>query len=255
MSSTDSESFVRAFSRGLDVIEALGVGAHSKSISEVAELTGLPRSAARRLLMTLVERRFVSTDGRTFALSPRVLNLGLSYLQTLPFWRYAQPALEDLRTTVEESCALAVLDDTDIVYVLRVPSRRILAMSLNIGSRLPAHNVSLGQVLLADLDEGALDRYCERADFRMRTSRSIGSPAALRDALARVRARGYAWVDGELDAAICGLAVPLRDRAGRTIAALNTSLISGTWTEAEARRRLLVPLRHAAEQIRTALPA
>jgi IclR family pca regulon transcriptional regulator len=255
MSSTENESFVRAFSRGLDVIEALGNGLHSKSISMVADETGLSRAAARRLLMTLAERQFVTTDGKTFSLSPRVLNLGLTYLHTLPFWPYAQPALEDLRAQTQESCGMAVLDGTEIVYVLRVPSRRILAMNANIGTRLPAHNVSLGQVLLSELEAEALKGYCAEADFTPRTSRSLTSPRSLKPALEQIRSKGYAWVDGELDTAICGVAVPLRDRAGKIIAAINISLIAGEWNEAKARKHLLAPLRQAAEQIRSAMRA
>lgn len=253
MASTDNESFVRAFSRGLDVIEALGNGVRKKSISNIADETGLSRAAARRLLMTLAERQFVTTDGKTFALSPRVLNLGLTYLHTLPFWPYAQPALEELRATTHESCGMAVLDGADIVYVLRVPSRRILAMNANIGTRLPALNVSLGQVLLSDLDDEALKNFCADTDFIPRTSKSITSAKTLKPALDQIRSKGYAWVDGELDPAICGIAVPLRDRAGKIIAAINISLISGAWSEAKARKHLFIPLRQAAEQIRSAM--
>ena len=253
MASTENEIFVRAFSRGLDVIEALGNGVRGSSISHIAEKTGLSRAAARRLLMTLVERNFVTTDGKTFALTPRVLNLGLSYLTTLPFWPYAQPALEELRATTHESCGMAVLDEADIVYVLRVPSRRILAMNANIGTRLPALNVSLGQVLLSDLGDEELKDYCGKADFRPRTSRSLSSAKGLKRALDNIQSKGYAWVDGELDPAICGIAVPLRDRTGKVIAAINISLISGAWSEAKARKYLLTPLRQAAEQIRSGM--
>lgn len=247
------DTFVRAFSRGLDVIEALGNSERGMSISEVAELTRLSRAAARRLLMTLVDRGFVKTDGTAFALSPRILNLGLAYLRTLPFSPYAQPALEELRAATNESCGMAVLDGADVVYVLRLPSRRIVAMNANIGTRLPALNGSLGHVLLSGLSEEALDAYCAIADFEPRTARSIRTVPALKRALAKVRNQGYAWVDGQLDPALCGIAVPLRDRKGTVIAAISISLISGAWTEEMARERLLPSLRQAAEQIRSAM--
>ena len=138
--------------------------------------------------------------------------------------------------------------------MLRVPSKHILATSLSVGSRLPAHAVSLGHVLLAHLDETALRRYFESVDLKAFTPRSLTSAAKLRQALEVVRQKGYAWVDGELDVAICGIAVPVRDGEGRAIAAINVSLISGAWDESSARKRFLVPLRHAAEQIRPAMP-
>lgn len=250
---SDSDPSVRAFSRGLDVIEALGGSARQNTIASVAEATGLSRAAARRLLFTLVERRFVTTDGKTFSLSPRVLNLGLAYLHTLPFSPYAQPALEELRATTHESCSMAVLDGSEIVYVLRLPSRRIIAMNANIGTRLPALNVSMGHILLSGLDSNELAAFCASTDFSPRTPRSITSADALERALAAVRAKGYAWVDGELDPAICGIAVPLRDRAGRIVSAINISLIAGAWSEAKARKQFLAPMRHAAEQIRAAM--
>ena len=255
MAAAESEGFVRAFARGLVVIEAMGAGGPRKTIAQIAEATGLPRSVVRRLMMTLCAQRYAQTDGKLFALTPRALGLGLSYLDSLPFWRYAQPALEDLRSQVHESCSMAVLDDGDIVYVLRVPSRRILAMNLTVGSRLPAHLVTMGRVLLADLDKDSLHRYLGAVKFAPRSPGSISRPAALKTELEAVHRQGYSWVDGELDPAICGIAVPVRDGTGAAVAAINVSLISGTYDEVSAKRRFLVPLRQAAEQIRTAMPA
>ncbi|MBI2319487.1 MAG: helix-turn-helix domain-containing protein [Betaproteobacteria bacterium] len=254
MATPESEDFVRAFARGLEVIEAMGAGAPRKTIAQIAEATKLPRSVVRRLLMTLCAQRYAQSDGRLFALTPRALKLGLSYLDSLPFWRYAQPALEDLRSGAQESCSMAVLDGEEIVYVLRIPSRRILAMNLSVGSRLPAHVVSLGRVLLAHLDKQALRRYLEVAELEPRTPRSITKPGALKGALEIVQRQGYAWVDGELDPAICGIAVPVRDAASAAVAAISVSFTSGTYDEAAAKRKFLVPLRQAAERIRSAMP-
>ncbi len=254
MATPASAQFVRAFARGLAVIEAMGAGAPRKTLAQIAEAAALPRSVVRRLMLTLCEQRYARTDGKLFSLTPRVLALGLSYLDTLPFWRYAQPALERLRSEVHESCSLAVLDGSDIVYVLRIPSRRILATNLSVGSRLPAHVISLGHVLLAHLDEDALARYLASADLKACTPRSITKPPALRKALQNVRHTGYAWVDAEFDPAIAGIAVPLRDPKGEVVAAINVNLISGSHTEETAKQRFLVPLRHAAEQIRRSMP-
>ncbi len=238
----DSETHVRAIARGLAVIEAMGEGAAAHTIAELAAATALPRSVVRRVLLTLCGLGYARGDGARYALTPRALKLGLSYLGSQPAWRHGQVALEDLRAETGESCSLAVLDGEEIVYLLRVPSRRILAMSLTVGSRLPAHAVSLGRVLLAHLDDEALEAYLERA--------APPGPRRLRTQLRAVREQGYAWVDGVLDEAICGLAVPVRDAGGAVVAAVNVSTISGKMDEAQARKRLLVPLRHAAEQIR-----
>jgi IclR family transcriptional regulator, pca regulon regulatory protein len=253
-SAGDSELFVRAFARGLAVIEAMGRGAPRQTLAHIAEAAALPRSVARRFLMTLLELGFAGSDGKSYWLTPKTLRLGLAYVYSQPFWREAQLALEDLRARVEESCSMAVLDGAELVYVVRVPSRRILSMQLAVGSRLPAHVVSLGRVLLAGLDDRALERFL-RSELRRLTPRTQHSPEAIRQAIRRVHADGYAWVDGELDEAICGIAVPVRDRDGGVVAAVNVSLQSGQWTEKKAAARFLGPLRQAAARIRSAMLA
>jgi len=135
----ESDGFVRAIARGFSVVEALGRPPGRHTLSETAAFAGLTRATARRMLATLVALKYCEADGRYFSLRPRALGLGLSYLNALPYWGYAQRALEDLRNEIGESCALAVLDETEIVYALRLPARRILSANLGIGSRLPAH--------------------------------------------------------------------------------------------------------------------
>lgn len=251
----DSDEFVRSIARGFAVVEALGHPPGRHRLTEVAEAAGLNRATARRVLATLIALNYCAVDGRYFRLRPRALGLGLSYLRALPFWDVAHGVLEDLRNEVGESCALAVLDEAEIVYVIRQPARRILASQLGVGSRLPAHLVSLGRVLLAALPHEERADLIARLDLRPRTPRSIATPEALTRELARIETQGYAWVDGELDPAICGLAVPVRDAGGTVIAALSFNAISGSIDEAKAKRRFLVPLRRAAQDIRAHVPA
>jgi IclR family pca regulon transcriptional regulator len=251
MATASNELHVRAFARGLSVIEAMGDGVARHSISTVAARAGLPRSVARRLLLTLVDAGYARCAEGQFWLTPRVLRLGLSYLYTLPFWKQAQRALEELRQEVGESCSMAVLDGEDIVYVLRIPSRRILAMNLSVGSRLPAHAISLGRVLLAGLDNAALAHYLQTANLRAFTPKTVTAPTKLRKILDAVREQGYAWVDGELDEAICGIAVPVRDEQGNVVAAINVSLNTGEFSEENAKHRFLAPLRRAASLTRS----
>jgi IclR family pca regulon transcriptional regulator len=252
MATPESESFVRTFARGLKVIEVMGQGGPYQTIAEVAEASGLPRTAVRRFLMTLTELEFTHTDGKHYWLTPKVLRLGLSYLYTLPYWRQAQLALEELCATLGQSCAISVLDDDEIVYVVRLHTRRILPMSPSLGSRLPAHVVSMGRVLLAGLDDNALDDYLAKAELKKFTAATIVDRAELGAEIRRVRGQGYAWVNGELDDSICGLAVPIRDKDGATVAAINISLPTGTYTESSACEHFLLPLRQTASQIRGA---
>ncbi|RKT10307.1 IclR family transcriptional regulator [Paraburkholderia sp. RAU2J] len=252
MATPDSESFVRTFARGLAVIEVMGQGASRQTLGEIAERVGLPRTAVRRFLMTLIDLAFVATDGKYYWLTPRVLRLGLSYLSSLPYWRDAQTTLEELSTRVRQSCALSVLDGSDLVYILRQHSKRILAMSPTLGSRLPAHVVSMGRVLLAGLPDAELDAYLQGATLQQLTSATLTDKTILRERILQARAQGYAWVDGELDESICGLAVPVRDKQGAIIAAINISLPAGQYAEGDAIQHYLPELRQAASHLRAA---
>jgi IclR family pca regulon transcriptional regulator len=251
----DSDGFVRAIARGFAVVEALGRPPGRHTLSEVAVIADINRATARRMLATLVALNYCEADGRYFSLRPRALGLGLSYLNALPYWGYAQRALEDLRNEIGESCALAVLDDTEIVYALRLPARRILSANLGIGSRLPAHLVSLGRVMLASLPRDKRDAYLASVELTPVTARTVTDAETLNKQLDLVEAQGHAWVDGELDPAICGIAVPLRDHAGRVVAAISINTISGMASEAQARKKFLVPLKRTAQDIRTQMIA
>lgn len=250
MASPESESFVRTFARGLKIIEVLGQGPGGLTLAEVAQGVALPRTAVRRFLMTLIDLAFVKTDGKRYWLTPRVLRLGLSYLATLPYWREAQLALEELCTRVQQSCALSVLDDEELVYVHRQHAKRILPMSPTLGSRLPAHAVSMGRVLLAGLLDEELESYLASATLVALTPATLTDSVRMREVILTVRQQGWAWVDGELDESICGLAVPVRDRKGATIAALNISLPSGKFDQEQAVERFLGELRVAASRLR-----
>jgi IclR family transcriptional regulator, pca regulon regulatory protein len=250
MATPESESFVRTFARGLKVIEVLGKGPGGQTLAEVAEGVELPRTAVRRFLLTLIELSFVRTDGKQYWLTPRVLRLGLSYLSTLPYWRDAQPALEELCARAKQSCALSVLDGAELVYVQRQHAKRILPMSPSLGSRLPAHAVSMGRVLLAGLPDDELEEYLRHAELAPLTSATLTDPDRLRDAILAIRKQGWGWVDGELDESICGLAVPVKDRTGATVAALNVSLPSGEFTRQQAVERFLGELRVASSRLR-----
>jgi IclR family transcriptional regulator, pca regulon regulatory protein len=247
----ESDGFVRAIARGFSIIEALGKPPGRHTLAETAESADLNRATARRILATLVALKYCAADGRYFSLRPRALGLGLSYLNALPYWAYAQRALENLRNEIGESCAMAVLDEDEIVYALRLPARRILSANLGVGSRLPAHLVSLGRVLLAALPAEQRTHYLETATLKPVTPRTVTDPKRLGDLLENVEGDGYAWVDGELDPAICGIAVPLRDPAGAVVAALSVNTISGTITEAGARKKYLLPLKKTAQEIRS----
>lgn len=214
---------VQSLSRGLAVIRAFGAESPRMTLTQVAERTGLSRAAARRFLLTLVHEGYAVTDGRLFWLSPRILELGFAFLASMGIWDVAMPLMEEVVRRTGESCSASVLDGQDIVYVARVPASRIMTVSLGIGSRLPAYATSMGRVMLAGLPPEDLDAFLAKADLRRLTDRTITDEAELRRAIDQARTSGWALVDEELERGLRSLSVPVRDRGGRVLAALNVS--------------------------------
>jgi len=241
--------FVQSMARGLSVIKAFDENHRELTLSEVASATGLARAAARRFLLTLAELGYVRSNGRMFALTPRVLELGYAYLSSLSLPQIAEPHLERLVAEVQESASVTVLDDTDIVYVARVPTSRIMRVTISIGTRFPAYATSMGRVLLAGLTADELDACLERVSMRPITARTITDRAALRAEVTRVREQGWALVDQELEEGLRSLAAPISDRSGRVIAAANIATHAARTSAADAARTLLPVLLRTVEQI------
>jgi IclR family pca regulon transcriptional regulator len=241
------EEYVQSLARGLQVLRAFGAEHPHQSLSEVAARTGLSRAATRRFLLTLADLGYLRTDGRMFSLTPRVLELGYGYLSTLTLPDLAMPHLEALSSAVQESSSASVLDGTDIVYVARVPVKRIMTVTIGIGTRFPAWATSMGRVLLASLPAGDRDAHLpgELPELTPRTLRSRADVVAELDAVA---ARGWAMVDGELEEGVRSLAVPVRAGSGRVVAAINVSGRSNGDGDG-FRDRVLPELQRAADRI------
>jgi len=188
-------------------------------------------------------------DGSRFSLRPRVLELGFAYLSSLSLPEIAGPHLEALVAQVNESSSLSVLDDTDIVYVARVPTRRIMSITLAVGTRLPAYATSMGRVLLAALPDAELEERLSRIELRALTPRTVTARAALREVLDQVRRQGYAVTDQELEQGLRSAAVPIHDASGAVIAALNVSVHASRASMPELRARFLAPARATAAAI------
>lgn len=219
-----SGTFVQSLARGLSVIRAFDAEHPELSLSDVARRAELTRAAARRFLLTLETLGYVRSDGRAFALTPRVLELGFSYLSASTLPEIVQPHLERLSREVGESVSAGVLDGADIVYVARVPTRRIMSVAITIGTRFPAYVTSMGRALLAGLPDADAGAVLDASDLRPLTDRTMSDRAELLAELARVRAQGWAFVDGELEPGLRSIAVPLHRRDGTVIAAINVSM-------------------------------
>ncbi|OLT48522.1 IclR family transcriptional regulator [Saccharomonospora sp. CUA-673] len=240
---------VQSLERGLAVIRTFGADTPQRTLSEVAKETGLTRAAARRFLLTLADLGYVRSDGKHFSLTAKVLELGYAFLSSLSLPQLAQPHLEWLSGEVSESSSMSVLEGTDIAYVARVAVSRIMAVTISVGTRFPAHATSMGHVLLAGLSDEDLAGYLDAATFHRFTDRTTDSAAALRAELSAVREQGYALVDQELEDGLRSIAVPVRGSDGRVAAAVNLSTHASRTTPDQMRRRLLPPLQEAARRI------
>ncbi len=230
---------MQSLERGLAVIRAFDADHRELGLSDVARATGLTRATARRFLLTLERLGYVNSSGGRFSLRPRVLELGYPYLSSLSLPEVALPHMEELVAKVNESSSISVLDDTDIVYVVRVPTRRIMSITLSVGTRLPAYATSMGRVLLAALSDHELEARLERIDIRPLTPRTVKDAGALRRVLRTVRKQGYAATDQELEEGLRSIAAPLRDASGSVIAALNLSVHASRASMAVLRRDFL----------------
>ncbi len=241
--------FIQSLERGLGIIRAFGPHAPEQTVSELAITTGLTRATARRFLITLIELGYVESDGRIFRLTPKVLELGYSFLSGLRFPDVALPHLERLVAEVDEGSEACVLDGDHIVYVARVPSSAVMTVSINVGARMPAHATSMGKVLLAFLPDPELDAYFAHAELRSFLPRTVTDPGELRAQLERVREQGYAIVDQELEEGLVAIAAPVRGRGGRVVGAINLSSNVMRRSLDSLRGELLEPLLRTARSV------
>lgn len=241
--------FVQSLDRGLSVIRAFDADHASLSLSEVAAATGLSRAAARRFLHTLVHLGYMRGNDGRFTLRPKILELGYAYLSSLTLPEVAMPHMEELVEEVRESSSVSELDGEDVVYIARVPTKRIMTMTISVGTRFPAYATSMGRVLLAAQPEDWLERYLAAVSLHGLTGRTITSPGGLRQELRKIRGRGWALVDQELEEGLRSLAAPIRNGDGRVVAAINVSTHAGRRSLESIVRDLLHPLLATAERI------
>lgn len=253
--SSPGRQFVQSLERGLEVIRALSLPGPGRTLSEVARHTGLSRASARRFLLTLEALGYVRSDDRRFMLTPRVLELGYAFLSSLTLPQIAQPHLRELVEHVHESSSVSVLDGADVVYVAREPTQRIMTVAISVGTRFPAVATSMGRVLLAGLSEPELEAFLRTADLRPLTAATVTDREQLRRKIAQVRRQGWAVVDQELEDGLRSVAVPIRNSAGRVLAAVNLSTHASRRSTEAIHEDLLPPLREAAARIERDLAA
>jgi IclR family pca regulon transcriptional regulator len=216
--------FIEALARGLDVLRSFRPATPSMTLSEIAALTGLARPTVRRILITLEELGYVRVADRGYTLTPRVLELGMAYVNALNMWDVARPHMERLVAQTNESTSMAQLDGSDIVYVARVAVPKIVTLAVTIGTRFPAPATSMGKVLLAALPPDALSGVLAEPSRSGIAARWQPSAAELDASLREVRAKGWALADQDLAPGIRSIATGVRDGDGRVVAAINVTV-------------------------------
>lgn len=240
MSQSDSPvEPVQSFIRGLSVIRCFREGASRLTLTDVARKSDLSRAAARRFLYTLLSENYAETDGKYFWLTPRILDLGYSYLSSMELADFSYEHLNKLREKVGESTSMSVLDGTDVVYVMRAPTKRLLKSFVSVGTRIPAHLVSMGRIQLAMLPDKELEVYLSNADFTQYTPKTVADSDELRRAILADREKGYSIVDRELELGIAGMGVAICDQRGSCLAGINVSLSPDRLTDSAGMETVL----------------
>lgn len=223
MRDSTSPEFIEAIARGLDVIRAFGTRGQTLSLSDIATEAGLARPTVRRILLTLDELGYVRNEDGVFSLTPRVLDLGMAYVSSSGIWELTRPHLVQLSSSIGQSCSIAQLEGSDIVYVSRVAVPKLVTLSVSIGTRFPALSTSLGKVLLAALPPEELRRTLSISSTSGVTPSWRPELDEIEAVLREVRAAGWAVTDQQLAPAIRSVAAPIRNGSGAVVAAVNVN--------------------------------
>jgi len=246
---------IGSFARGLEVIRAFSRSSPRMTLSEVAAATNMTRASVRRFLLTLVREGYAGLEGKYFGLRPKILELGFSALASMDMWEIAQPVMNDLSERLQESCFAAVLDGDDVIYVARATPQRVVSVGISIGSRVPAYCVSTGRILLAYLPPEQWGAYVKRVQMRKITPNTTTSKTKLRAEIEKARQQSWCMADQEFELGLRSVSVPISDRTGRVIAALNVCCPSIRVSPELIRTRVLSELINAAGRISAALRA
>lgn len=249
----DAADLIAGLGRGFAVVEAFDDEHWRMSIAEVTARTGMPRSAARRYLLSLWHYGYADTDGKHYWLTPRVLRLGQGYLDAARLPRLVRPFIQQLSASTGETVNVSVLDGGEVVYVARSNSPRLVSIGFHAGARAPAHVVSPGTVLLAMLKDAALEKWVSAHDFAAYTPNTVTDRAAFLEQVRRARRQDHWVADGQLDAGLTGIAVPLKDRRGRGVAAIGMTVQRVQWSGERIVAQLLPALQATAQNLRPVL--
>jgi IclR family transcriptional regulator, pca regulon regulatory protein len=243
------KEFMLTLAKGLAVLNSFGRDRPTMTLSQAAQSVDLSRATARRVLHTLVKLGYVEQNDRQFALSPRIMQLGFSYISSQSWIDRAVPLMKSLSERFHETCSAAILEGTEIIYVARIPGRRIMSTALAVGSRLPAFHSSMGRIQIGFLDEAEIWRRLKSVRIEPMTPSTITDLQALRERILDDHRNGFSIVDEELERGLRSIAVPIADRDGQCVGAINLSTHSTRTTRNAMRETFLPELKAVAAQV------
>lgn len=241
--------FLNTLARGLSVLRAFTKDRPEMTLSEVAAVTDLNPAVARRCLHTLVELGYIGRKGKQFLLTPQVMGFASAFLESMNIEEVVRPHLQRVRDLTGDSASLAVLADSDILYLVHVSTERRIRLVAGFGTRFPAYPTSLGRVLLAHQSRERLNRYFDETKLEKLTDKTVTAKAKLRKLLKKVRADGFASIQDELDYGIVSVAVPVFSESGEILAAINCSTATTRVEQSEMVKTRLPHLETAAREI------
>ncbi len=223
------------------------------TLADISKIVNLPRATVRRSLITLAALGYVEENGKSFRLAPKVLTLAQAYLSSNLLPRVAHPFVEQVSSQLGESCSVSILHETEVIYVARSTNKRLAALLGDVGSRRPAYCTSMGRILLAHLPEPALDTFFRTVELKPFTAHTITDEGELRKLLVKIRKQDFCLSDQQTELELRTIAVPLRNNAGRVVAAMHVSTQASRTAKRQMIERFLPVLRKAAAEIRALL--
>lgn len=259
MNETDSpftlerRDWIAGLEKGLAVIEAFDAEHPRLSASQAGQRCGLTRTAARRHLLTLVHLGYVTTDGKLFSLTPRVLRLGQAYLESARLPRAVQPYLQRVTAGTGEVAYAGVLEQDELIYVARSGTHRQLNSGYMLGSRVQAQVTAAGMVILAMSGAEVYEPWLARQELHAYTSHTVVDRDELRRRFELIRSQGWAVSEQQLEMNYRGVAVPLYDHKDQLVAAMSVTMPMQNEGSADAVKRVLPVLQDTARSMRPLL--
>jgi IclR family pca regulon transcriptional regulator len=249
----DKRDWIAGLEKGLAIIEAFDDANPRLTASQAGQRCGMTRTAARRYLLTLAHLGYVETDSKLFWLTPRVLRLGQSYLESARLPRIVQPFLQRVTAGIQEIAYVSVLDGDEVVYIARNGLNRTMNTGYVLGSRVQAQVTSSGLLMLSYRSEEEIDAWLAGRELKAYSSYTITSKERLRVEFARIRQQGWALSEQQLELSFRGVAVPMLDRHGDLLGALSVTMPMGHESSEEAVKRVLPVMQETARAMRNLL--